>query len=184
MKFDLSFVQSTLHFLDTYLRSWAFLEKLPIMQPFKYLPSILRNPKVHYPIPTQFTPSHPISLRSTLILSTHLRLGHSSGLFPTGFPTNMLYTFLVAPIRSTYPAHLILLHLILWVSTACYRDSFNLTFTTSVKWTLSKYDIRNVHLVITQETNMYVCIRRGPQKSALAPRPLKIYQETNKSSLN
>jgi hypothetical protein len=36
---------------------------------------------------TQSTPSHPISQRSFLILSTHLRLGLPSGLLPSGFPT-------------------------------------------------------------------------------------------------
>jgi hypothetical protein len=30
-------------------------------------------------------------------LSTHLRFGLSSGLFPSGFPTNILYAFLVPP---------------------------------------------------------------------------------------
>ena len=37
-----------------------------------------------YPLPT--------SWRSILILSTHLRLGLPSGLFPSGFPTKTLYT--------------------------------------------------------------------------------------------
>jgi hypothetical protein len=45
----------------------------------------------------QTTPTHPISLRSILILSTQLRLGLPSGLFPSGFPTNILYAFLFAP---------------------------------------------------------------------------------------
>jgi hypothetical protein len=45
-------------------------------------------------------------------LSTHLRLGLSSGLFPSGFPTNILYAFIVFPIRTTCPAYLILLDLI------------------------------------------------------------------------
>jgi hypothetical protein len=40
----------------------------------------------------QFTTSHPISLRSILILSLHLRLGLPSGYFPSGFPTKILYT--------------------------------------------------------------------------------------------
>jgi hypothetical protein len=43
------------------------------------------------------------------MLSIHLRLGLPSGLFPSGFPTNNLYTFLFYPIRATCPVHLILL---------------------------------------------------------------------------
>jgi hypothetical protein len=45
----------------------------------------------------QSTPSHPISLRSILILSTHLRLGLPNGLLPYGFPNNILYAFLFSP---------------------------------------------------------------------------------------
>jgi hypothetical protein len=40
------------------------------------------------------------------MLSIHLRLGLRSGLFPSGFPTNNLYTFLFSLIRATCPAHL------------------------------------------------------------------------------
>ena len=65
---------------------------------------ISRNPKVHYrthkrPPPVsilgQPNPVHiPTSylLEICLILSTHLRLGLPSGLFPSGFPTKTLYT--------------------------------------------------------------------------------------------
>jgi hypothetical protein len=37
----------------------------------------------------QFAPSIPISLRSILMLSSHLRLGLPSGLLPSGLPTKM-----------------------------------------------------------------------------------------------
>jgi hypothetical protein len=38
----------------------------------------------------QFAPSMPISLRSILMLPSHLRLGLFSGLFPSGLPTKTL----------------------------------------------------------------------------------------------
>jgi hypothetical protein len=58
------------------------------------LPSVLWNPKVHYrvhknpplvPVLSQINPNHtiPSYLRSSLILSIHLRLGLHSGLFPS-----------------------------------------------------------------------------------------------------
>jgi hypothetical protein len=64
------------------------------------IPNILWNQKVHYrahkspplvPILNQIDLLHYIPYhlsRSILILSTHLRLGPPSGLFPSGFPTN------------------------------------------------------------------------------------------------
>ena len=61
--------------------------------------------------PIQSIYPHPTSWRSILI-STDLRLGLPSGLFPSGFPTKTPYTPLSSPIRATYPVHLILLDFI------------------------------------------------------------------------
>jgi hypothetical protein len=41
------------------------------------------------------TTSLPIYTRLILILSSHLRLGLESGLFPSGFPTKILHEFLI-----------------------------------------------------------------------------------------
>jgi hypothetical protein len=40
------------------------------------------------------------SWRSTLILSSYVRLGFTSGLFPSGFPTKSLYARLLFPIHA------------------------------------------------------------------------------------
>jgi hypothetical protein len=49
----------------------------------------------------QSMPPHATSWRCALILSYHLRLGLPSGLFPSGFPTKILYT----PPLSPYALH-------------------------------------------------------------------------------
>jgi hypothetical protein len=81
----------------THSWSWALLEKLPTVQPFKKFPAFYRTRRfitmftraLHWSLSwarsIQSILSHPISLRSILILSTHLRLGLPSGLLPYAF---------------------------------------------------------------------------------------------------
>ena len=103
-------------FLLTYLLTpWrrVLLEKLTGSAASQEIPRILWNPNFHYrthkcpppvPILSQLHPvptTPPTSCRSILILSSHLRLGLPSGLFPSGFPTRTLCTPLPSPIRAT-----------------------------------------------------------------------------------
>ena len=116
-----------LTYLLTYLLApWyrVLLEKLTGLQLVKKFPAFygtrrfitaltsVRHPSLFWACPIQSTYPHPTSWRSILISPTHLRLGHPSGLFPSGFPTKTLYAPLSSPIRATCPTHLILLDFI------------------------------------------------------------------------
>ena len=95
------------------------LEKLTGLQLVKKFPAFhgtrrfitaltsVRHPSLSWASPIQSIYPHPTSWRSILILSTHLRLGLPSAVFPSGFPSKTLYIPLSSPIRATCPAHLI-----------------------------------------------------------------------------
>jgi len=102
----------------------SLLEKLTGLQLVKKFPAFhgtrkfitaltsVRHLHLSWTSPIQSIYPHPTCWKSILILSTHLRLGFPIGLFPSGFPTKTLNTPLSSTIRTTCPAHLILLDFI------------------------------------------------------------------------
>jgi hypothetical protein len=84
-----------------------------------------------YPEPGQSRPYHrnPISIRPILILFTLLRLGLPNDLFPSSFPTNILYTFLFSPIHATSQLLTVVKYLFLFLSRT-NSETFILIFLT------------------------------------------------------
>ena len=94
------------HLLTYLLTPWCrvLLEKLTGLQLVKKFPAFhgtrrfltaptsVRHLSLSWASPIQSIYPNPTSWRSILILSVHLRLGLPSGLFPSGFPTKILYT--------------------------------------------------------------------------------------------
>ena len=101
--------------LTCLLTPWCrvLLEKLIGLQLVKKFPSFhgtrrfitsltnVRHLSLSWASPIQSIYPHSTFWRSILILSTHLRLGLPSGLFPSGFPTKTLY----APSPHPYAPH-------------------------------------------------------------------------------
>ena len=114
------------YLLNYLLAPWCrvLLEKLSGLQLLKKFPAFhgtrrfiialtsVRHLSLTWAGPIQSIYPHPTSWRSILILSTHLRLGLPTGLFPSGFPTKTPYTHFSSPIHATCPAHLIRLDFI------------------------------------------------------------------------
>jgi len=89
----------------------------------KEISRLLWNPKVHHPVhkspsltpnlnrmnPVHNFPHSSFQIHSNIIFPSMPNF--ATGLFPSGFPANILYTFLISPIRAVCPTHLILLDL-------------------------------------------------------------------------
>jgi hypothetical protein len=82
------------------------------MEPEGSLPCSQEPSCCSYPEPDESSPYHP-TLRSILILLSHLRLGLPNGLSPPSFCTKTLYAFIFLPIRTTFHPYLILCDFIL-----------------------------------------------------------------------
>jgi hypothetical protein len=120
-EWDLTLLPYLLTYLLTHSltpHSTVLLEKLTGLQPIKKFPvfygttkfitafTSARHLSLSWASLIQSTHPHPTSWSCILIISSHLRLGLPSGLFPSGSPIT-LYTPHRFSIRATYPAHLI-----------------------------------------------------------------------------
>ena len=132
----------------------------------------VRHLSLSWASPIQSIYPHPTSWRSILILSTHLRLGLTSGLFPSGFPTKTLYTPLSSPIYATCPAHLILLYFITRKIRAkstsielpsCIKLAFTLfhyfLFSLQIRTQNSLLvSVRQCHISLSDNNRMFACM--------------------------
>jgi hypothetical protein len=82
----------------------------------------------------------------TVICSIHLRLGLPSSLFPSSFPTIILYSLLFSPIRATCPADLILLDLIILIG----EDSLARSTSYAAPHYALFYSLPSLHLSLVQ----------------------------------
>jgi len=94
------------------------------MEPEVSLPYSQQPTAGPYPEPDESSP-HPPTLRSILILLSHLGLGLSRGLYPSGFVTKIAYAFHTSPLRATCPAHLVF-HISIFRCLGCSRINWTL----------------------------------------------------------
>jgi hypothetical protein len=104
---------------------------------------------------TQFTSSHPTSLRSILIYYLTIYACFPSSLFPSGFPIKILYALIIYPMRATCSAFLILLDLItLIISGEVYKLRSYSTYSMELKNTLIKF--KCTELLQTNQFNLFI----------------------------
>ena len=93
------------------------------------------------PEPDRSSPCpHPASRRSILILSSHLRLGLSSCLLPSGFSLKIPHEPLLLAICATYPAHLSLLD---WITRIIFCEEYR-AWSSSLCSLLNSLHVRNM----------------------------------------
>lgn len=99
---------------ESSLRSQQYRSQSNNSMWFRELKGSLSYPQqptnAYYPVPDKSnprTPSKPISLRSTLILYSHLRLGHLRSLCLSVFPAHLPYTFHFSSLYAPRPIQLV-----------------------------------------------------------------------------
>jgi hypothetical protein len=105
--------------LTDWLTPWSrVLETLAVTQLINKFPAFYGNRRsitvfttarhwsLFWAIWVQSTPSRPMSLRSILILTLHLRLCPQSDFFPSDFPTKISDAFLISIHATPRPSHL------------------------------------------------------------------------------
>ena len=115
----------------------------------------------------QSMPPQPNSWRSILILSSHLRLGLPSGLFPSHFPTRTLYTPLLSPIRATCSVRLIFF--------------FPFDYLNNTGW-IQTINIQSIRIYNTDMRRLTTGIRSGKCVVRRFRRCANVYLHTNPDS--
>jgi hypothetical protein len=129
---------------------------------------ISRSPKAHYRVhkspplvpilsqinPPHTTPSYLSTINFTFII--HLYLGFPSDLFPSGFPTKILYAFLFLFIRATCPTHLIDLILFTWTRVEV-MTLLIMQFSSVSRHFISTYSVHTHWICLLSTWKMYFC---------------------------
>jgi hypothetical protein len=117
------------------------------------------------------TSLHPISLMSILIVSTHLRLGLASGLFPSGISTNNMYytrSFLPHSCYIFRPSHPPLLDYWCWMYGIKSVTSPHVSHTTlcgdwEANWTQFSFNVeRKCRMIVSSTPNAFMK-QHGPR---------------------